>query len=63
MSIIIIIIITIIINPPLLIIAFTAGIYLTVHAERDHKSAKENNFFADFALTDLFLRLYKICCG
>ena len=37
---------------------------MTVHAERDHKSA---NFFpqifADFALTDLFLRLYKICCG
>ena len=34
--------------------------YVTVHAERDHKSAKRNsNIFADFALTDLFLRCTK----
>ena len=39
-------------------------IYVTVHAERKHKSAKKfPRIFADFALTDLFLRLYQICCG
>ena len=35
--------------------------FVTVHAERDHKSAKEIQIFLlDLALTDLFLRLLRI---